>query len=323
MFINGSPFSSVVLPMMVLGYLVLNYNTNYFIDNHLFNIGLWGSFQLPKTTWIPFIPGCIIFLNAFLLNRLFNRNNFSEKITWIVALLYVILMSFYHTFYILNGAIIAHFFIILSLFQLFELESNLDGRRTCFNAGFLLGIAATFHPSLIAIIPFQWFMITRIRPFVFRELVLTTLGFCTPLIYGFSLMIYQQRPINWNFFETSVDYSQKKILFFSYVGLFLLYALYGLIGYRTKVSKSSIRFRKLAAVIFICLIAGISIGLLQYLFLGKYEWFSFGMIALSMYLAFSFFQKKTELVSQILLTLLFILSIAKFYTNAILNYFNF
>jgi len=312
-FIIGHFFAPLLLPVIIFTYIFLNQYTAYFKDDLWLDIGLWGRYPLKQNWWMVYISGLIVFLNAFILNRLFNRNNFSEKTSWIVGLLYVVLMSFYHAFYIVDGALIAHFFLILCLYQLFDLESNLDGRRACFNSGIFLGVAASFHPVLIFILPFLWLMITSIRPFVLREMVLATIGFLVPMIYGFSVVFYQKSSINWNFIETTVNYSQKEILFFIYVGLFAVASLVGIIGFRNKLVKSSIRFRKLAAVITLCLLAGILIGVLQYLFLRKYEWFSFGMLAMSLFLAFSFFNKKTVLVASILLYAIVGFSIAKFF----------
>lgn len=313
LFIIGQFFAPFLIAILLISYILLNQYTGYFSDNLLVDIGLWGSFQVQKAQWLLFVAGGLIFLNAFLLNRLFNRNNFSEKNTWIVALVYVVLMSFYHTFYYIDGVTIAHTFLVLSVYQLFDLESNLDGRKASFNAGFLFGVAASFHPALLFIFPLLWLMITRIRPFVFREIILASVGFCVPLIYGFSLVFYQNQAINWNFIEKSLNYSQKEINFLIYVGLFAVAALVGIVGFRIKLAKSSIRFRKLAAIIVLCLVAGISIGTLQYIILRKYEWFSFGMIGLSLFLSFSFFNKKTEAISSILLYLLLGFSFAKFF----------
>ena len=312
-----------LLPLVIGGYIMLNSGvlssqTIFFEISKEVDLGLWGSFSLPNLTnkgfdWIQFMPGVLVLLNGLLLNFLFNINAFHDKNTYVISLLYTVLMSFYHSFYQVDGVLIAHTFLILSLFQLFELENNLDGRKIAFNAGFLYGCAASFHPPLIFGFPIIWLMLTRIRPFVFRETFLSTIGFITPLIYGFMLVLWNKNQINWNFIETSVNYTQKRLLFLISIGLFIFSALLSLWGIRIKNAKSSIRFRKLTAIIFLLLFIGIGLGTVEILFLKQYEWFSFGMIALALFLPFSFFQKSTQTFATILFYATFLFSIGKFF----------
>lgn len=306
------------LPLVIAGYVALNsglwnFDTVFFEFSDYIDLGLWGSFREPDFFWMKFIPGVLVLGNALLLNFLFNTNTFYDRNSYIVSLLYIVLMSFYHSFYQFDGVLIGHLFLIFSLFQLFKLENNQDGRKIAFNSGFLFGVAASFHPPLIFSLPVLWLMITRIRPFVFRETLLATSGFVIPLIYGFIRVFWNENKINWNFIETSINYSQKQIIFFISMGLFVASALLSLIGLRIKNSKSSIRFRKLTSIIFLFLFIGVGLGTVEILFLKQYEWFSFGMIPLALFLPFSFFHKSTQVVATILFYATFLFSIAKFF----------
>lgn len=306
------------LPLVIAGYIVLNSGlwsseTAFFELSEFIDLGLWGRFAEPAFFWMKFIPGIFVLTNALLLNFLFNINTFYDKNSYIVSLLYVVLMSFYHSFYQIDGVLIAHLFLIFALFQLFKLENNIDGRRIAFNSGFLFGLAASFHPPIIFTLPVLWLMITRIRPFVFRETLLSVAGFTIPLIYGFILVFWNENQVNWNFIETSINYTQKQIIFFISMGLFAASALLSLLGMRIKNSKSSIRFRKLTSIIFLFLFIGIGLGTVEILFLNQYEWFSFGMIPLALFLPFSFFHKSTQVVATVLFYATFLFSIAKFF----------
>ncbi len=317
-FLGNQLIVLLFLPLVIAGYVVLNSGlwsseTAFFELSEYIDLGLWGRFREPVFFWMKFVPGILVLSNALLLNFLFNTNAFYDKNSYIVSLLYVVLMSFYHSFYQIDGVLIAHLFLIFALFQLFNLENNLDGRRIAFNAGFLFGVAASFHPPLIFSLPVLWLMITRIRPFIFREMLLATVGFIIPLIYGFILVFWNENQINWNFIETSINYSQKQIIFLSSMTLFVMSALLSLLGMRIKNSKSSIRFRKLTSIIFLFLFIGIGLGTVEILFLNQYEWFSFGMIPLALFLPFSFFHKSTQLFATILFYATFLFSIAKFF----------
>ncbi|TXI87485.1 MAG: hypothetical protein E6Q37_01985 [Crocinitomicaceae bacterium] len=317
-FLGNQILSLLFLPLVIAGYSLLNtgvlgIETMYFELSKFVDLGLWGRFELPSFEWMKWISGVLVLVNALTLNFLFNTNAFYERNSYIVSILYIVLMSFYHSFYQVDGVLIAHFWLILSLFQLFRLESNLDGRRIAFNAGFFFGLAASFHPSLIFTIPLLWMMLTRIRPFVFREILLATTGFLVPLIYGFILVFWNEKQINWNFIETAVNYSQKQFIFLSFTVLFSISAVLSIFGMRIKNAKSSIRFRKLTAIIFVFLLIGIALGTVEIIFLKQYEWFSFSMVSLALFLPFSFFHKSTNVFATLLFYVTLIISVTKFF----------
>lgn len=317
-FLGNQILSLLFLPLVIAGYSLLNtgvlgVDVMYFELSKFVDLGLWGRFELPNLLWMKWISGLLVFVNALTLNFLFNTNAFYERNSYIVSILYIVLMSFYHSFYQVDGVLIAHFWLILSLFQLFRLESNLDGRRIAFNSGFFFGLAASFHPSLIFTIPLLWIMLTRIRPFVFREILLSTAGFLVPLIYGFILIFWNEKQINWNFIETAVNYSQKQFIFLSFIFLFSISAILSIFGMRIKNAKSSIRFRKLTAIIFVFLLIGIALGTVEIIFLKQYEWFSFSMVSLALFLPFSFFHKSTNVFATLLFYVTLIISVTKFF----------
>lgn len=317
-FSGNNIIALVLLPFLIAGYILLNqgvsdFTSQYFEFSNSVDLGLWGSVKTTSYFWMYFASGILIFLNALGLNYLFNANVFYEKNTYIVSLLYVILMSFYHSFYQIDGVLIAQSFLILTLYQLFKLENTVDGRMTCFNAGFFFGIAASFHPSLIFVYPLLWFMILRIRPYVWREMIMSLLGFLVPLIYGFSYILWKEEQINWNFIETSINYVQKQIIFFISMGLFVLSGLLSLYGLNTRNIASSIRFRKLTSIVLIFLLIGIGLGVIEIIFLKQYEWFSYSTISLALFLPFSFFYKSTQLFARMLFYVIFLFSIFKFF----------
>lgn len=310
--------SLLLLPLIIAGYVFLNegyvgVESIYFESSKAIDLGLWGRYAEPTAMWMKFVPGLFVLFNAVCLNFLFNINAFYDRNSYIVSLLYVVLMSFYHSFYQIDGVIISHTLLIFSFFQLFRLESNLDGRKIAFNAGLLFGLAGSLHPPIIFTLPVLWMMILRVRPFVFREMFLSLTGFLIPLLYGFIFVFWNENQINWNFIGTSINYSQKQIIFLSSMGLFTVSGLLSLIGIRMKNAKSSIRFRKLTSMIFVFTFIGVGLGTVEIIFLKQYEWFSFGMISLALFLPFSFFHKSTQVFATILFYVTFIFSIAKFF----------
>jgi hypothetical protein len=173
----------LLLPVIITIYFLLNYKTGYYLPSIEVNLGLWNNVRL-DAKFFSLISSFLILVNAVGLNILFNINEFFEKNTYIVSLLYVVTMSFYHSFYSLNGSLIAQAFLILMLYQFFNLKQNVDGRSQVFNGSLFAGIAATFFPPLLISLPFVLVMIWIIRPFYFREMLLSIFGFGTPIIFA-------------------------------------------------------------------------------------------------------------------------------------------
>jgi hypothetical protein len=312
-FLGNQLLVVLLLPLFIGGYILLNMYSDHVEPTGVLNLGWWGSYATADHLWMRFLGGGVVFLNALLLNFLFNTNGFYERNTYIVSLVYVVLMSYFQAFYEFDGALIAHFLLIAALFQLFRLENNLDGRRLTFNIGFLAGLAAVFYPPFVCVLPVVWLMITRIRPFVFREIVLATTGFLVPLLYAFLNLFLQKQQINWNVLSTAGNYQEKHLVFLVSTGVFGLLALLSVIGIRLKNAKSSIRFKKVSAIVLLVFFTGVLMGGVQILFVQQFEWLSFANVALCLFFPFAFFHKPTQVFGTIVFYAAFLFSVAKFF----------
>lgn len=304
----------VLLPLLVLAYLLINQQTQYFEVKSVLNFGLWGSFTLKSIEhYFTYISGLLVLINAYLLNNIFNKNGFYEKNSYIIAVLYVILLSYYHTFYVIDGLLLSQSFIILALFQLFKLDYSTDARRIAFNVGFLIGIGVTLFPPLLVILPFLWFMITRIRPFIFRELFLTIIGVGVPLIYAVSYNYIYFRKVEFQIIKSTESYTQKEFIFLGSLILFSILVLSSIFGIQAKSRKSSIRFRKNIAMLVTLLVLGIALGTVDWVVFKQYEWFCFIVIAIVLFLPFSYYNSRFKFVSYLLFYVTLLFSILKFY----------
>jgi hypothetical protein len=303
----------VLLPFIVAGFYWLNWNFQYY-DVQTTQFGLWMN-QNISIPYLPLFGGILLLTNSLLINILYNKHNFLDKNTYIVAFLYCITMSFYHSFYRLDGALIAHTFIILTLYQLFELKQNEDGRKIVFNASFLLACAGTFFPPLVLSWPLLIVMILIVRPFVFREFILSIFGFLTPLIYAFIYFTYSQNKIDWKILG-DVENDHLRINFvITTVVLFILYIL-GIIGLRTRLSKSSIRLKKQIQMLYGLIAMGLIVGFSDLFLFKQIERFSFMLIPLAFFFSFAFFNKRFSFASSMILFSVFIYSLLKFFLIA-------
>lgn len=290
----------LLIPVIVSLYFLLNYQTNYYVQNNTSNLGLWGDTVNIYPIFASIAAGSLITLNAFGINWLFNTNEFLERNSYISSLLYVVLMSFYHSFYSLDGLLIAHTCIIILLYQLFKLRQNEDGRKTIFNGAFFAGLAASFHPPMIALIPFVLIMTWNIRPFIFRETVIAFLAFSIPLVYAGVFVWYNGHSIDLKILEQTTNYFKKQTDFLVTAVLFTLLFLLSLVSIRGKMQKSSIRLKKLVRILWWLVGVGIIYGLVDFIFFRQIERFSFLMIPLSFFLTFSFSNKTFGIVAMVL-----------------------
>ncbi|MBP6089661.1 MAG: hypothetical protein KA521_00280 [Crocinitomicaceae bacterium] len=313
LFLGNRAGALILLPFIVLIYIYINGQTNYYYQGATINFGFWGEMSNTFVLFSRIIGGVLIIINALLINWIFNTNQFYERNIYLPALLYVVLMSFYHSLYSVDGLLIAHTFLILLLNQLYKLVQNSDGRSTVFNGAFFAGIAATFHPPLFVFIPVFVAMVLIIRPFVLREFLLLLTGFLIPAIYALLFYNYSNHTIDLQLLKQTSNYQKKHLDFIITASLFVLLFLFSLFGLRAKMQKSSIRLKKLVRIIWLFVLIATLLGAWDYFAFQQIERFSFLMIPLSFFLPFSYTTKKNQFITMILFYLTFAYSFVNFF----------
>ncbi len=300
-----------LLPVIVTIYFFLNYHTGYYLPSVEVNLGLWNIKTLDVTIF-GLISAFLILVNAVGLNILININEFFDKNAYIVSLLYVVTMSFYHSFYSLNGSLIAHTFIILMLYQFFKLKQNIDGRAQVFNGALFAGVAATFFPPLLISLPFIITMVLIIRPFYLRETFLCIFGFGTPIIFALVYVWTSNTEINWMILDDKTN-SQLQTDFIVSMVVFAVLLTLSIFSLSARLQKSSIRLKKQIQIIWVLIILAIFLGVVDFLFFKQIERFSLLMIPLSILLSYSFYHKNYGIVSSVVFYLTMLYSVLKFF----------
>ncbi len=300
-----------LLPVIITIYFFLNYHTGYYLPSVEVNLGLWNIKTLDVTIF-SLISAFLILVNAVGLNILININEFFDKNAYIVSLLYVVTMSFYHSFYSLNGSLIAHTFIILMLYQFFKLKQNIDGRAQVFNGALFAGVAATFFPPLLISLPFIITMVLIIRPFYLRETFLCIFGFGTPIIFALVYVWTSNTEINWMILDDKTN-SQLQTDFIVSMVVFAVLLTLSIFSLSARLQKSSIRLKKQIQIIWVLIILAIFLGVVDFLFFKQIERFSLLMIPLSILLSYSFYHKNYGIVSSVVFYLTMLYSVLKFF----------
>jgi hypothetical protein len=303
----------LLIPFFMLGYFLLDQFTGYYPHNAETNSGMWGT-SIPLTDSFLEISGAIlVVINALAINMIYNANEFLERNSYMPSLLYVVMMSFYHATYSIDGLLVAHSFVIAMIYQLFLLRQNEDGRKRMFNGAFLAGCATTFHPPLVLLAPLLIIMARRIRPFVFREALLVILGMAIPLVYAGVYLWLSGSTIELKLIDKSTDYLSKQTDFLITSVLFTLLFLLSLASISSRMKTASIRLKKLTSMLWWLVLLGSIFGVADFFAFGQIERFSFLMIPLSFFLPFSFASQTFGGLATVLFYITFGYSCLKFF----------
>jgi len=311
-FFGNRSYALLILPLLIVGYTVLNMWKGHHDPDIQANFGFWGHLLSQSTLLSQFLAGSLIFVNAILLNTLFNRNDFMESNNYLPSLLYVTFLSIFHSFYFLDGSSIAQTLVVLGLYQLLKLSQNEDARKIVFNAAFLFGVACTFNPLLLLIIPFMFWMGWVIRPFVFRESTLTVIGAVIPLMFaGVYGSFYNIEMTNEQFSSSSTELWLEDIVVLGGATFFMI--VLGVGSLALKLKQSSIRLKKLFRVIVILANFCLLLTIFEYFVFHKKEALSLVFIPLMFFLPYAFGYKKQRMVTTTVFYLLFFFSVGKFF----------
>lgn len=301
-----------MLPLLLAGYYICNYYSDFHSVATTSNFGMWGTFSTPGHWSFHAASVVLIFISALLLNTIFNRNEFMERSSHLTPLLYITFTSFFHFFYFLEGLSFAQLFVVLTIYQLFKLNQNEDGRKSVFNAGFFFGIACTFYPVLFITLPFLFWMIWIMRPFIFRESGLLVAGFIVPLLYSGTYSYVFKTTLDKTQFSSSSPELELINILTCCSGIALLIAV-SLKGLFSKISVSSIRMKKLFRLMFLFIILCLLVIFIDFLAYNKVEAGGLIMICLSFILPYGFGIKTQKAFPTFLYYLIFFYSVSKFF----------
>lgn len=313
LFLGNRASALILLPFIVFVYIYINAQTNYYYQGTTISFGLWGEMANQFGLFSKITGGLLVIINALLVNWIFNTNQFYDRNIYLPSLLYVVLMSFYHSLYSIDGLLISHTFLILLLNQLYKLVQNTDGRSTIFNGAFFAGIAGTFHPPLFVFTPFFIAMVLIIRPFVLREILLLLTGILVPAIYALLYYNYFNHSIDLQLLKQASNYQKKHLDFIITASLFIVLFLFSLYSISLKMQKSSIRLKKLVRILWLFVLIAVLLGAWDYIVFQQIERFSFLMIPLSFFLPFSFTTKKNQFITMLVFYLTFAYSFVNFF----------
>jgi len=301
------------LPFLILIYSLTN---TYVVDEDIVLLN-FDNQQGFIFNWINnkvslFVSPFIAFINATLISKIFNHHHFIEKNTYITGLLYIVLVSFFNGFYLTNNVFITHTFIILAISELLRLRKAELTNSKIFNAAFLFGVASCFYHPFLFCVPLLYVMIRVFQPFVFRDLFLMFSGLMVPFIYLFAFSYINGTTVSLTFFDkASHDLTNINILLlFAFLFFFILISLYAIL---TKEQKTTIKLRKLFAILIYWVLIGVGLGVVELIINNSSSIFSICIIPLSFVFTYGFVSKRWILPTAILFYALLVFSFVTFF----------
>lgn len=309
----GNNIAALVFLPLIIGVYYVNF---FLFGDPGTSLELSFGFFGKKSGADPFLFGLlgvvIVFVNAILINRIFNRNDFMEKNNFLTALLYVVCYSFFHSFYFLDGLSIAHFLIVLMLYQLFALKQNEDARRTVFNAALLFSMACTFYPVLTVATPVLFSIIWIFRPVIIREAALLISGLVVPLIYVWLYGYLFNIEVTVEELSSSIPKKiELEIVISGMMALVLL--LFAAPMVIKKISASSIRLKKLFKMLLLLLGMTLVAGAIEVGYYYKIGGASLLIIPMIFFLSYAFGKKNIRVLPVAIFYLFYLFSIGKFF----------
>lgn len=250
----------------------------------------------------------LVYIQAGLINSYINNYEVLPLRSNLTGLFYVLLMSSFKFHLVLHPVIFSNLFLILAFRKICSIYRQDYVFSHAFDAGVLLSIASLFYyPSLI-FFPVIWIALMVIRPFIWREYVISTAGLLVPYLFAATYYILTDR----------VDYFLTKILIVPDVNLNgllenittakVLYTSWGILvlaslpSYVSVTSQSVVRTQNLLKVIGGYLMLAVS----GFVLLSNSSSYTFTMLALplSVFVSNYFLNMRWKWMAEVIFTVL-------------------
>lgn len=311
LFLGNKTYVLLLIPFFLVCYQMLNYYFEFveLVPNQHF--GLWLENIELNAIIAVVLASLMVLLNSFGLNLLVNRNNFYERNTYLVALIYVVFMSLFECSYFLNSTLLLHSTIIFMIHQLFELNKREDGRKNIFNAFLFFAIGVTLCPIYIFLLPMLIVSVSVIRQLSFKEFLMAFSGFSIPFMYYFSITYLNGsvwRPSLWS---SHFEIPQKDFWFVTIsLIVFLVLSLFSVVF---KMRQAKIQTNKQIRSLIILILFFFLLSLYELISFQQIDHFSLLIIPMSVLLIFAFLSDTYGMAANVLFYVVIVYSVIKFF----------
>ena len=300
-----------MIPIYLVCYQVLNYFFGFYDLSQAVSFGMWSQNATFNTTLSACLASLFVLFNAYGLNLLVNRNNFYERNTYLVALIYIVFMSLFQYSYLLNGTLLLHAAVIIMIHQMFELSKREDGRKNIFNAFLFLGIGVTVFPLFVFMLPMIVLSVLVIRAFSLQEALTALTGFLLPFIYYFSFEYLSNTSFGFQLNPELLNNEDKDFWFVAIsIAIFLILSFVVVI---VKSRKAKIQTNKQIRSLIILIVTFLLMSLYQIISFQQINPLSLVLIPMSILLIFAFLSDTYAMAANVLFYIVFTYSVIKFF----------
>lgn len=207
------------------------------------------AFELIRKEW-PVALGLFIFLLLFVqaigINYYVNNSKMVERTTYLPAMIYLLLTSFFPEWNVLSAALIVNTLIVWIFGRLLLLPKVKQAKPVLFNIGLCIGISSFFYFPSIALAMLVVFSLIVARPPQASEWVILFLGLLVPWYLLFSWLFLtdgldQFTPV---LFYVSIPEIKWTIDHYVFIGLLAIVFLWGTILEQMSRLKHMIQIRR-------------------------------------------------------------------------------
>lgn len=261
-----------------------------------------AGFSLVSKSIVAFI---LLVISSFYFNYLVDRFGLLKRKSFIPALIFIVLMSSSKSLICLQPVIPATLCLLIALHKLMLTYRQDIDLSDFFDASFFISLASLFYFPSIMFFPLVWVGLIVIRPFIWREWIVSFVGILLPYLFAGVWYFYfdninvfiNQKIFFPEEFELIKPYLWN-IEFKIYTGLLLLFFLFSVFYFFLKIPVNTIFTRNLS-VIFVWLLI---LSLLVYFMApsSNINYLSFIGIPFSFYLSNVFLELKKNWLNELL-----------------------
>lgn len=257
-FKSRQPLTLILVPIILLVMWIphftgqLNFQTPFPFDVNSMPLYDYSTrFLSPYMSLI--VAAILLIVQSFLIVRINLDFSIINERTFMPALFYILIVNSYLPLQRMTPLLIAGIILLLTLEVMFNSFRKQKAIAHFFNAGFLIGLGSLFYFHFIFMLLLVFVGLGVFRPFVWREWLVTIVGFFAPvlLMLAFEFVIQhdiiallQKYEEAFKFQRYKASYSLENYIFFGYFALLLVAAIAKL----TRSAKFKIRTRKIFIV---------------------------------------------------------------------------
>lgn len=187
-FFRRNLFVNYILLLIFCVALQAYYLFEWSDSDYIISLGLFEANSFPEFTrnhiFQTVFSIILIFLQASLIGRYVIQNKLSRALSLIPAAVFALLASFIMEDLSYDPILLANFFFVLSMGNLYDIYKKYQPVSTIYNSGLFLALAAIIYFPYILFLIVLFFGLISLRSINIKETLQLILGFLTPWFFA-------------------------------------------------------------------------------------------------------------------------------------------